>query len=201
MRSLDCHIAALLAMTRSNGRAWFRPSISDASPNVDIANHKVVWQSTHFCHCEPVRVWQSSLRRYVGCRDDAGGWPCAIAGLPRRDSVPPRNDNAKTGRVTKGVAGLGAVGCAVAGLPCRCAPRNDKKREWWTSISDASPNVDIARKVSKRTDVAIHTLLSLRARQGVAIQSETLCGMPGRCGGLALRYRWIATSGLRPSSQ
>jgi hypothetical protein len=307
MRSLDCHIAALLAMTRSNGRAWFRPSISDASPNVDIANHKVVWQSTHFCHCEPVRVWQSSLRRYVGCRDDAGGWPCAIAGLPRRDSVPPRNDNAKTGRVTKGVAGMGAVGCAVAGLPCRCAPRNDKKREWWTSISDASPNVDIAnhkvvwqsthfchcepvrvwqsslrryagcrddaggwpcaiaglprrdsvpprndnaktgrvtkggrewarwdavaglprrcaprndkkrewwtsisdaspnvdiaRKVSKRTDVAIHTLLSLRARQGVAIQSETLCGMPGRCGGLALRYRWIATSGLRPSSQ
>ena len=38
----------------------------------------------------------------------------------------------------------------------------------------------IARKISKRTDVAI--------------QPDALCGMPGRCGGLPDGFGWIAAS-------
>ena len=35
-----------------------------------------MFQATHSCHCEPVRAWQSSLMRYVGCPSDeeVAGW-------------------------------------------------------------------------------------------------------------------------------
>ncbi len=91
------------------------------------------------CHCEPVRAWQSSLRRYAGCRGRCGGRPDGSAGLPRRYA--PRNDNAKTWgmlkrsldcrvaallAMTKGRTGMGQVmrvllfgriPCAVIGSP------------------------------------------------------------------------------------
>ena len=69
--------------------------------------------------------------------------------------------------------------CAVAGLPRRCAPRNDNVvgMVFHPGISGASPKVVIARKVSQRTDVAIQS---------------------GADAGVALRGRWIATS-LRSS--
>ncbi len=79
-------------------------SIRSSSREVEIASgfHFQFWGSscieptigkrqrksscTSSCHCEPVRAWQSSRDRGVGCRDDAVGCPtlpldCRVAAL------------------------------------------------------------------------------------------------------------------------
>jgi hypothetical protein len=72
MVPLDCHVAVLLAMT-----GWGVVGRIVSSQFRD--------SSTLRCHCEPVRAWQSSRGRYVGCRNDARvadrfGW-IAASGL------------------------------------------------------------------------------------------------------------------------
>jgi hypothetical protein len=122
-------------------------------------------------------TWQSSLRRHAGCRDDAVGCRTRSAGLPRRCA--PRNDNGGSG-------GRGGFRPAFRMRPTTLSLRARQ------GVAIRSPHFYvIARKVSKRTDVAI--------------QSEALCGMPGRCGGRRGRcgglpdaVRWIAAS-LRSS--
>ena len=93
-----------------------------------------------------------------------GGLPYASARLPRRPFGPPRND--KVGREWARWDGS-------AGLPRRgfAPPRND--------------NGESGGRGSARPGFrAYRSTLSLRARQGVAIQSGSWRGMPGRCGGL-----------------
>jgi hypothetical protein len=94
-----------------------------------------------------------------------------------------------------------------AGLPRRCAPRNDKGEDGngrggfrpafrmrpttlslraRQGVAIRSPHCYvIARKVSKRTDVAI--------------QSEALCGRPGRCGGMPNGSAGLPCRGFAPS--
>jgi hypothetical protein len=138
------------------------------------------------CHCEPGRAWQSglltfmslrgrsrreltwqsSLRRYMGCRTRS-------AGLPRRGA--PRNDKREDGN-GRGDARPGFSDASHNAVIASPAGRGNQVSSLFV----------IARKVSKRTDVAI--------------QSEALCGRPGRCGGCPTRPLDCRVR-LTPSSQ
>jgi hypothetical protein len=120
----------------------------------------------------------------------------ALAGLPRRGCAPPRNDKKGAGmcgvvrhglgmrspprlslRARQGVAIQSDASCGMprrcdgcpraAGLPRRCAPRNDNGGEWW------------ARCVRLRFS-GVYPALSLRARQGAAIRSPHFLSLRGR---------------------
>jgi hypothetical protein len=74
------------------------------SHHVVIAIHKAVRPPTHTLSLRARRAWQSSLRRYAGCRGDAGDAGCvrwiAVSAL-----LPPRKDNG--GKHRKSLALLG----------------------------------------------------------------------------------------------
>ena len=117
-RSLDCHVAALLAMTML--WAWcFIPVFRAHPPKLSLrgrSRRELTWQSSRGrgagcprrcvpqgCHCEPQRGAAIQRNRNAGCPSDAS----PLYGVEWR------------GRMRE-------LPCAVAGLPRRCASRNDK---------------------------------------------------------------------------
>jgi hypothetical protein len=122
MPPLDCRVATLLAMTTvgSGGRGGFGSGFR-AYP---LCCH---WEPCRGCQSGLLTVmslrgrsrreltWQSSLRRDSGCPGRCGGMPGGSAGLPRQADAFLAMTTQKHGDAQ-----------TVAGLPRRCAPRNDK---------------------------------------------------------------------------
>ena len=141
------------------GLVRLRLTVVGGGPLLSLRGSLATPQSTHSCHCEPqsgVAIqsgsWCGMPRRYVGC-------PTRPAGLPRRDFVLPRNDirvgkqwaswfvpvfgcispyaviASPLGRgkpvwiVVRDARAIFWLPTRPAGLPCRCAPRNDKGGE------------------------------------------------------------------------
>ncbi|MBC8347942.1 MAG: hypothetical protein O3A82_12700 [Verrucomicrobia bacterium] len=83
--SLDCRVGATPPRNDKKGTGM-----------AEVGSSQVFGRITPRCHCEPVRAWQSSLRRHAGCRGDAGvaqwfRW-IAMSGL-----CPSFNDNGESG--------------------------------------------------------------------------------------------------------
>ena len=141
MVPLDCRVASLTAMTKGGTGMGevLRHGFRMPDPVLSFRGRS-----------RRELTWQSSLGRYVGCPGDAVGCPMVPTGLPRRGA--PRNDNAKTWGMPKR-----SLDCRVAALLAMTTGGTEMGEVVSSRCSDAWPSAVIARKVSKRTDVAIQS--------------------------------------------
>jgi hypothetical protein len=143
---LDCRVAALLAMT-TGGVAG------------EVGSVLLFGCVPQRCHCEPGRAWQSGLLTFMSLR-----------GRSRRELTWQSSLRRYAGCQGDAVGGGGdAVGCRTrsAGLPRRCAPRNDNAKTWGM--------------LKRSLDCRVATLLAMtKGRTGM---------------GDAQWFRWIAASG------